>query len=188
MKKPIVHTKFINNLTLNSEFIEDVYTSLTQQSPPTFTPSWHTPGVKPGKHFLNINTLVMQKLSIIGANPYTRNNREMVALQLTNSKVVHVSQKQMSQRGFSSSDIFNLAGSTVHVEFFNKGEKLLNDEECTDSGVIVKNFSIEKSFNLLVAGEVAKSLASQLLGSVPAPATSVAQPVEALPFDVADED
>ena len=91
-------------------------------------------------------------------NPYSKNGKQLVCLTV-NGKTVHVSQAQLTQRGFPNP--FDAVGGTAEVEFYKEGDMLLNDAECTQSDVIVKNFSIIPSLNVSIARQTAQLLAQQ---------------------------
>jgi hypothetical protein len=56
----------------------------------------------------------------------------------------------------------NLIGSTIQINFFKKGEELINGQECTDDNMIVKDVVITPSMNAQVASAVAASILASM--------------------------
>jgi hypothetical protein len=52
----------------------------------------------------------------------------------------------------------NLIGSHITIEYFQKGEELVNGEECSEGGKLVKGVSIAPSLNAQIASSVAASI------------------------------
>jgi hypothetical protein len=83
----------------------------------------------------------------------------------------------------------NLIGSHITIEYFQKGEELVNGEECSEGGKLVKNVSIAPSLNAQIASSVASSILASL-GHAPvaqsAPVARQEAKLEAKPTDTSD--
>lgn len=114
----------------------------------------------------------MSKFKITGVSTYVSKSSgaNMVRLDVQGRKdAIHVSAKQMARQGIAGNSLFNLGGSHINATFYQEGEELISGDLCTDSNVIVKEFSIERSMQLMVASEMASNLMAQFgLGSTPA--------------------
>ncbi len=101
--------------------------------------------------FLLSATNVMKTILITSINAYLKGEKPMVCLNGS----IHLSQKQLTGKGFAHPIL--LRGATIEVEFFKKGDILLNEAECTKDDIIVKEFEIlpaQRVLDLMVAGAV----------------------------------
>lgn len=94
--------------------------------------------------------------------PYVRkkDNVQMVLLQITGvESPVHLSAKQVMVGAEINSNFKSLEGQTLTVDFYVKGEAMLNGIECTKETTIIKNFEFEANDeSKMFAGAAAKGM------------------------------
>lgn len=99
--------------------------------------------------------------TITKINRYNRNGKTRYYIEYGNGMSAHVSESQLVQRGVNPNQALNLVGSQIKVDYFQEGEELINGDICTESGIIVKDFSIDKSAKLLMAESFAQAMMAQ---------------------------
>lgn len=60
---------------------------------------------------------------------------------------IFISAKQLAMQGYKNAKA--LIGANIDVEFYKKGEELINGVKCSDDNKIVKQFTIEHSESAL---------------------------------------
>lgn len=90
--------------------------------------------------------------------PYTRkkDSVEMVVITLAGqANAIHLSAKQVRTGAEIKGNFRSLEGSTLTVDFFAKGEAMLNGVECTKDQTIIKTFEFEEAVDMQKLGKAA---------------------------------
>lgn len=80
----------------------------------------------------------MKPVLVLDIVPYVRNGKQMFAF---NQAALHLSAAQLAAKGILNP--FTLQNKSLMVEFYKKGEILINGQAVTEDGRIIKNFAAE---------------------------------------------